>query len=155
MGFHFAKQKKRILVKTSILSKIPFYPEKPSRLLENFHFALFLEFDQFFACFVLKFEQILNFRSFRFQNFGSSQETQPCTVSLSFVEHWCSLVKILFGVFECRPLFVSSFYTVRCRTCLVLKCRKHSADSYLCPILQCFIRSYRVVTSDLSVATDW
>ena len=71
MGFHFAKQKKRILAKTSILLKIPFYPEKPSRLLENFHFALFLEFDQFFACFVLKFEQNLDVRSFRFQNFTS------------------------------------------------------------------------------------
>ena len=66
MGFHFAKQKKRILAKTSILSKIPFYPEKPSRLLENFHFALFLEFDKFFASFVLKFEQILKFQISKF-----------------------------------------------------------------------------------------
>ena len=52
MEFHFAKQKKRFLAKSSILSKVPFYPEKPSELLEKFHFPTFLEFGHFFSCFL-------------------------------------------------------------------------------------------------------
>ena len=75
MGFHFAKQKMRFLAKTSILSKIPFYPEKPSKLSENFHFALFLEFDQFFSCFLWVFVQILKIAKFQISKFQIMNQT--------------------------------------------------------------------------------
>ena len=51
MEFHFVFWKKQNLTKSSILSKVPFYPEKLSRLSEKFHFPNFPKFVLFFLVF--------------------------------------------------------------------------------------------------------
>ena len=59
MEFHFVFWKKQNLTKSSILSKVPFYPEKLSRLSEKFHFPNFPKFALFFL-FLMDFPQISN-----------------------------------------------------------------------------------------------
>ena len=59
MEFHFVFWKKQNLTKSSILSKVSFYPEKLSRLSEKFHFPNFPKFALFFL-FLMDFPQISN-----------------------------------------------------------------------------------------------
>ena len=118
MEFHFAKQKKRFLAKSSILSKVPFYPEKPSELLEKFHFPTFLEFGHFFSCFLWVFVQNLKITKFQISKFhikfsviNQTLDTHP----RQCCNRWCNtglLSQDSLGALQTDPFDVTSCWVL-------------------------------------------